>query len=51
MNKSSDMFSDSVKPYNEDHEDELRVNSNSVPFYLKNAKGTAANNDEDVEAF
>lgn len=41
MNKSNvDMFSENnVKPYNEDNEDELRINSSTVPFYLKNAKG------------
>jgi hypothetical protein len=52
MNKSAaDMFSENnVKPYNEDNEDELRINSTTVPFYLKNAKGTS-NNDEDVESF
>lgn len=53
MNKSSaDMFSENnVKPYNEENEDDLRINNTTVPFYLKNAKGTAGNNDEDVEAF
>lgn len=51
LNKSSDIFSDNhVKPYNEDHEDDLRVNNVSTPFYLKNAKGNS-NSDEDVEAF
>jgi len=52
MNKSNvDMFSENnVKPYNEDNEDELRINSSTVPFYLKNAKGQN-NNDEDVESF
>lgn len=51
MNKSADMFSENnVKPYNEEQDDELRLNNNTVPFYLKNAKG-AGNNDEDVEAF
>lgn len=51
LNKSSDIFSDNhVKPYNEDHEDDLRVNNASLPFYLKNAKGNG-NSDEDVEAF
>ena len=50
--KSSDIFSEhNVKPYNdEENEEDLRVNAANLPFYLKNQKVTA-NNDEDVEAF